>query len=156
MEFDTDVSSNDLLSKNYTICIADKNSAIKGFKFDNKILSILVSRYGQGIYRYAKSKKGKGSFKIRLYCIIIYYLFKSLNLNGNILLNICRDFNGREDDIRKNLKYFLEKKLNLDLRDRIYFVKLCINSNAHRYSYLMRHDNKNQMRTYVPISLEEI
>ena len=88
MEFDTDVSSNDLLSKNYTICIADKNSAIKGFKFDNKILSILVSRYGQGIYRYAKSKKGKGSFKIRLYCIIIYYLFKSLNLNGNILLNI--------------------------------------------------------------------
>ncbi len=156
MEFDIDVSGNDVLSKDYTICISDKNNTIKGYKFSQNILGILTSRFGQGLYKYSKSKKGKTSFKVRLYCIIIYYLFKSLDLKGNISLNICRDFTGKDDDIRKNLKYFLEKVLNLDLGDRIYFVKLRSESNAHHYSYLMRHDNKNLMKTYVNISIEEI
>ena|SRR3989339_1282494 len=156
MEFEIDVSGNDILSKDYTICIANKDSIIKGFKFNQNFLNILVSRYGQGFYRYQKSKKGKANFKVRLYCIIIYYLFKSINLAGEISLNLCRDFTGKDDDIRKALKYFLEGELKLILRDRIYFVKLSKESNAHHYSYLMRHDNKNQMKTYVNITLGDI
>ena len=115
MEFEIDVSGNDILSKDYTICIANKDSIIKGFKFNQNFLNILVSRYGQGFYRYQKSKKGKANFKVRLYCIIIYYLFKSINLAGEISLNLCRDFTGKDDDIRKALKYFLEGELKLIL-----------------------------------------
>jgi len=33
MEFDIDVSGDDLLSRDYTICIADRDSIIRGFKF---------------------------------------------------------------------------------------------------------------------------
>ena len=156
MEFEIDISGNDLLSKNYTICIANKDSLIKGFKFDDKLVKSLCSRYGQGIYKYSKSKKGKSFFKIRIYCIVIFYLFKSLNIRGEISVNICRDFNGRENDIKKTLKYFLETELKMNLNERIYFGKLSQESNAHRYSFLMRHDNKNQMKTYIKLSLEDI
>jgi hypothetical protein len=156
MEFEIDISGNDLLSKNYTICVANKDSLIKGFKFDDKLVRNLCSRYGQGIYKYSKSKKGKSLFKIRLYCIVIFYLFKSLNLKGEISVNLCRDFNGRENDIKKTLKYFLEIGLKMNLNGRIYFGKLPQESNAHRYSFLMRHDNKNQMKTYIKLSLEDI
>ena len=116
MNFDIDVSGNDLLSKNYTICIADKNGVIKGFKFDNKIIKDLCSR---------------------------------------ISLDICRDFYGRENDIKKNILFFLENKLKLNLGDRIYFTKLSNDSNAHKYSYLMRHDTKNKMQIYIKISLKD-
>lgn len=156
MNFEVDVSGSDLLSKNYTICIANKDSIIRGFKFNEELVNILSSKYGQGIYRYKKSHKGKANFKIRLYCVIIYYLFKSLNIKGEISLNICRDFLGRENDIKKNLRFFLEEMLSLTLNEEIYFMKLDNNSNAHKYSFLMRQDNKNKMKTYVKITLEEI
>ena len=155
MEFEIDVSGEDLLSKNYTICIADKNGIIRGFKFNEELIKILSSRYGQGLYKYKKSRKGKSDFKIRLYCIVIYYLFKSLKISREVSLNICRDFTGREDDIRKSLIYFLEDKLNLGLNDRIYFCKLTKDSNAHKYSFLMREDRKNKMRTYIKIKPED-
>ena len=58
-EFEIDVSGEDLLSKNYTICAADKDSVIKGFKFNEKLTNLLSSRYGQGLYKYHKSQKGK-------------------------------------------------------------------------------------------------
>ena len=156
MEFEIDVSGNDLLSKDYTICIANRDSIIKGFKLNEKILGTLVSRFGKGLYKYNKSKKGKANFKIRLYCIIVYYLFDSLDFRGDLTLNICRDFSGREAEIKKSLSYFLEDISKFKIRDRIYFIKLNDNSNAHKYSYLMRHDIKNKMDTYVNINIEDL
>jgi hypothetical protein len=154
--FDIDVSGKDLLSKNYTICIANKEKLIRGFKFEEGLINTLCSRFGQNQYRYLKSKKGKINLKVRIYCIIIYYLFKSLNLEGEISLNICRDFIGKETDIRENLKFFLEKNLGLVIDKRFYFAKLLENSNAHKYSFLMRHDTKNILETYVKVNLEDI
>jgi len=154
--FDIDVSGEDLLKKDYTICIADKNSFIQGFKFSEELISILSSKYGQNIYRYSKSKKGKSDLKVRIYCVIIYNILKSMNISEEISLNICRDFNRREEDIKINLKFFLENKVKLKIEDRFYFQKLDKNSNAHKYSYLMRFDTKNQMKNYVKINLEDI
>ena len=154
--FDVDVSGNDILSKDYTISIANKDGIIKGFKFDERLVQILNSRYGQGIYRYKKSKNGKSLFKVRIYSIIIYYLFKSLKVEGAVFLNVCRDFEGREGDIEINFNHFLVKLLGMNLENRINFTRLDKNSNAHQYSYLMRKDVKNKMTTYVKISLEDI
>ncbi|MBS3094843.1 hypothetical protein J4474_04205 [Candidatus Pacearchaeota archaeon] len=156
MEFEIDVSGEDIFNKDYTICVANRDKIIKGFKFSESLISPLLSRYNQGMYKYSNSKKGKSDMKIRVYCVVIYHLFKSLNLSGEISLNICRDFTGREDDIRKSLTYFLEKELGLKLNGRIYFCTLTKESNAHHYSFLMRFDNKNQMKTYLKISLEDI
>jgi hypothetical protein len=154
MEFEIDVSGEDLLSKNYTICIANKDGIIKGFKFNEKLVKDLSSRYGQEFYRYKKSRKEKSLFKIRLYSITIYYLFKSIKIKKEISLSICRDFQGRENDIQENLKFFLGKILNLKL-DKIYFTKLDKDSNANRYSLLMREDTKNKMNTYIKIELKD-
>lgn len=152
--FEIDVSGEDLLNKDYTICIADKDSTIKGFKFSDKLIKDLSSRYGQGFYRYSKSKKGKANFKIRLYCIVICYLFKSLKISEEILLNICRDFDGKENDIKENLKA-LFKNNNLKLSENIYFTRLGKDSNAHKYAFLMREDRKNKMDISVNIRLED-
>ena len=154
-QFEVDVSGGDLLSKNYTVCIANKDSIIKGFKFGEELVSVLASRYGQGFYKYKKSKKGKADLKVRLYSIVIYYLFKSLDFRGYIWLGICRDFPGRENDIKSNLIYFLEKVLGFDFEQDLYFKKLDTNSNAHKYAYLMRRDTKNKMECYIKITLED-
>jgi len=156
MEFDIDVSGEDILSRNYVICIANKDSVIKGFKVNSDLVSILNARYGQGLYKYPKSKKGKSTFKVRLYCILIYYLFNSLKLRGELSLKICKDFEGRETDIKNNLNYFLGELLNLDVKKRIRFNKLDKDSNAHKYAYLMRKDIKNKMNTYVKITLKDM
>jgi hypothetical protein len=156
MNFEIDISGEDVLKKDYTICITDNNRIIKGFKFNNDLVNILSSRYGQGIYKkYSKSQKGKATFKIRLYCIVIHYLIKSLKTK-EISLTLCRDFQGREEDIKKNLKFLIGKILDLKLDDRIYFDKLSPSSNAHKYAYLMRQDIKNKMSTYINISLEDL
>ncbi len=154
MNFEIDVSGADLLSKNYTICIADKDGVIKGFKFDEKTARVLSSRYGQEFYKYRKSKKGKSDLKIRIYCIVIFHLFKSLKISREVSLKICRDFIGREDDIRKTLKFFLEKQLKLKVNE-VYFAKLSRESNAHKYAFLMREDRKNKMPTYINLKLED-
>ena len=152
MKLDIDVSGQDILSKDYVICVAN-GDIIKGFKFEEKLVKILSSRYGQEFYRYKKSKKGKSNFKIRLYCIVVYYLIESLGIKGDLILNICRDFGGREEDIRKSLENFFRKEF--DLKKEIYFCKLSDNSNAHKYSFLMRHDKKNKLPTYIKIKLED-
>lgn len=154
MEFDIDISGEDLLNKDYTVCVANER-IIKGFKINANLAGIISSRYGQNIYRYKKSKKGKALLKIRIYSIIIYYLFKSINPSSSIILNICRDFDGREEDIKSNLNYFLVNLLGIQI-DKIDFHKLNSNSNAHKYAYLMRKDNKNKLSTYVNISLNNI
>jgi hypothetical protein len=154
MKLEVDVSGEDILSKDYTICVADNDGIIKGFKFTKEIIKILSSRYGQNFYRYKKSRKGKTLFKIRIYSIIVYYLIQSINPSENLELKICRDFDGREQEIENNLKYFIEERLGLKLG--FYFTKLGKDSHAHNYSYLMRKDKKNKMSTYVNIKLENI
>jgi len=156
MEFEIDVSGEDLLSKDYTICIANKDSLIKGFKFNERLIKTLSSKYGQEIYRYKKSKKRRSLFKVRLYCIVIYYLFKSIRIESDLSLTICKDFDGKENDIKENLKFFLSKLLNLKLEDKIHFMKLNKDSNAHKYAFLMREDRKNKMDTYIKLELKDI
>jgi hypothetical protein len=153
--FEIDVSGEDILSKDYTICVSNKDNLIKGFKFTEELVNVLSSKYGQGIYRYKKSRANKTTFKVRLYCIVIYHLFKCLKIEGEISLNICRDFFGKEQDIKQNLKLFLERYLKLTIGDRFYFVKLSPESNAHKYAALMRMDSKNKMSTFIKINLEE-
>jgi hypothetical protein len=160
MIFEIDVSGENLLSTDYTICIANSESIIKGFKFNSKIINIINSRYGQGIYKYQKSDKGKANLKVRIYCIVLYYLFLDIReklKNKEITLTLCKDFDGKENEIRMNLEYFLIKKLGLKLNlEDIYFGKLSKTSNAHNYSYLMRKDTKNQLKNYVKIELIDI
>lgn len=155
MEFDIDVSGEDIFSRNFTICIANKDSVIRGYKFSSDTISILNSRYGQGLYKYKRSDKGRISFKIRVYCIVISYLFKSTKINEKVSLNICRDFDGKDNDIKSNLTFLLGNLMKINI-DRITFCKLREESNAHKYAYLMRKDDKNQMKTYVAIHLEDI
>ena len=66
MEFDIDVSGEDLLNKDSTICIADKDGIIKGFKFTGNLAEVINSRYGQDFYHYTKSKNGRAVLKIRI------------------------------------------------------------------------------------------
>jgi len=155
MEFDIDVSGEDIFNKDYVICIANKDGIIKGFKMDSSLAKIIKSRYGQNIYRYKKSDKGKSLLKIRIYSLIIYYLFKSVKIKENLILNICKDFNGRENEIEDNLRYLLIKRLNLKI-DKFNFCKLPKDSNADQYAYLMRRDKKNKMKTYVKIEPKNI
>jgi len=70
-------------------------------------------------------------------------------------LNICKDFDGKENDIKMNLIYFLIKRLHLNLNS-INFGKLESNSNAHHYAYLMRKDNKNLIKNYISLKLDNL
>src|SRR3989344_5166226 len=129
MDFDIDVSGEDLLSRDYTVCIANKDNIIKGFKMTQELVSTINSKFGQDFYRYNKSKNGKALLKVRIYSIIIYHLFKSVKSSSSLVLNICRDFNGREDDVKSNLEYFLGRLLGLKIE--IKFGRLSNDSNAH-------------------------
>jgi len=91
---------------------------------------------------------------VRIYCVVIYHLFRSLKPKSSLSLRICRDFDGKEHDIESNLRYFLGEKLGCNL-ESISFMKL-EHSNAHRYAYLMRKDEKNKLKTYAKIELQEI
>jgi hypothetical protein len=154
MEFEVDVSGEDILNPHYTICIANKDGLIKGFKMTEAIINILSSRYGQKLYRYSTSNSGKVRLKIRIYCVIIYHLFRSIKPR-NINLRLCKDFDGKDQEIRDNLDYFLKDLLKIQIGTYM-FEKLDKDSNAHKYAYLMRKDNKNKLGTYVDISAEEI
>ena len=127
--FEIDVCGEDLLKGNYAICVASKEGKIvEGFRINHSLAKILNSRWGQELYRYSKSRHGKSKLKIRIYSIIIYFIFKKINPKGSFALNICRDFDGQEGDIKEMLKYFLIKRLSLDIGDRFYFCKLPGNS----------------------------
>ena len=155
MEFDIDVSGGDIFDKDYAVCIASKDGIIKGFKISLSFVSIIKSRYEQNLYRYKKSDKSKSLLKIRLYSIIIYYLFKGIKIRESLILNLCRDFSGREKDIENNLKYFLTEKLKIKI-DKFNFGKLTKDSNADRYAYLMRKDKNNKMRIYIKIDSKDV
>ena len=159
MEFEIDVSGEDILNEGYTIVVADKNNIIRGFKFHKELIQILRSRQGEGRYRYLNSKQGRSLFRVRLYCIALYYLFRSIKheydlKNKEINLKICKDFQGHEQDINSNLIPLLKNDLGLIINSPIY-QKLSKESNADKYAYLMRKDTKNQMKGYIDISLDE-
>ena len=157
MDFEIDVSGSDLLEKDYTIVISDNNDIIKGYKFDEKTIQVIKARYGEGRYRYKISSQGKAFLKVRIYCIIIYYLFKDILDKikyKKLVLNICRDFQGHEKDIKSNLISLLKDKLGLLFEMR--YVTLPKNSNADKYAHLMRKDRKNLIKGYVKISYKDI
>lgn len=164
MKFEIDVSGSDLFEKDYTIVVAERNTSSKkpmifGYKFDEEIIKILKAKYGQELYRYKLSKSQRSLFKIRIYCVVIYYILKHIykinkKLEKNIQLTICKDFDGRENDIKSNLNFLLRKKLSLDIETT--FTRLPKESNADKYAYLMRKDKKNLMKKYyVGIKLED-
>jgi hypothetical protein len=156
MKFEIDVSGQDIFLENYTICISCKEQKIiRGFKFNKDLIDKLISNWKKGNYKYNTSKKGQGFFKVRVYCIILYHLFKSINEKpSKVSLTICRDFSGHKNDINQNLKYFLEKKLVIEMGTPLH-QKLPKDSGAHWYAYLMAKDNQNLL-PYVNIGLEEI
>lgn len=155
MTFEIDVSGEDIFSKNYTIVLADKDNLIRGFKFNEESIKIIRSRHGENKYRYPKSRHGTPLLKVRLYCVVIYYLFKDIKLKDKeIYIEICRDFHGHEREITSQLKYFLEDRLGLKIT--IHYLKLPKGSNADRYAHLMRKDKKNLMKNYVSINIKDI
>ena len=165
MIFEIDVSGEDLFNKDYTIVVAEKNGnsaepLIYGYKFNEQTIQILKSRHGEGRYKYGSSHTQKALLKIRVYSIVIHYIFEFIHsqkkiLDDGINLVLCRDFSGRENDIRANLKYLLTDIQKLQINS-IYFCKLDKGSNADRYAFLMRKDRKNTMKNnYVTISLDQ-
>ena len=149
-QFEVDVSGSDILSRNYTIVLAENklNGLIIGFKFNSKIQQTLLSRFGANQYDYNKSKKGMAYFRIRLYCIVIYQLFKILKQKysiNNFYVDFCRDFQGNENNINQQLDFFLKNKLNLDFEHR--YVKLSKNSIADKYAFLIRNDDLNKLKS---------
>lgn len=156
MIFDIDVSGEDILSGDYAVCISDNNQIIKAFKMHPKTVNQINKNFNLSKYtKYKPTLKKKKDLKIRIYSIIIYYIFKELNLNSNIELKICRDFYNREQDIIYNLEYFLITKLNLRINN-IKFCKLESKSLAHKYSYLIRKNLIDSRKYLIKISLEEI
>lgn len=157
MEFDIDVSGEDIFNRDYTIVVADKNGLVRGYKFDLKTLQILMAREGEGKYRYALSRQGRSLRRVRLYCIILHYIFREIVKKidkKEIVLNVCKDFQGHEKDITSNLNYFLGDLLGLKITVR--YGKLPDESPAHEYAYLMRKDKSNLMNGYVKITIEEM
>ncbi len=157
MKFEVDVSGQDIFLKDYVICIcSEEEKIIKGFKFNQSLINDLVSNWKKNKYKYGVSKKQLGLLKVRIYCIIIYYLFKSINPKPErISLTICRDFAWHKNDINQNLKYFLGKILSIEIGNPLH-QKLPKKSKAHWYAYLMLKDTENLLSTYINISLEDI
>jgi len=162
MRFEIDVSGNDLFKPKYTICIASKQKVdgknkIKGFRIDDEMLKTIIKKWEENKYRYFYNtfETNRGTFKVRVYCIIIYYLFKSLNIKEKVSLTICRDFSNKERIINQNLKFLLEKKGGMKIGVPLH-QKLPPWSLAHRYARLMSNDIENRLDTYVNITLEDI
>jgi len=162
MKFEIDVSGYDLFKPKYIICIASKDkinekSIIKGFKFSEEIQLKLVENWKANKYRYyydAREKKS-GILKVRIYCIIIYYLFRSLGIKDKISLTVCRDFSGRESTIDQNLRFLLEENGGMKMGKPLH-QRLPVSSLAHWYALMMSRDSENHLDTYVDITLEDI
>jgi len=162
MKFEIDVSGDNLFKPKYTICIASKDGIdgkgiIRGFRIDEEIKKILIKNWKENkyCYYYDKFEKKRGLFKVRIYCIILYYLFKSLEIKEKISLTICRDFSGRESTINQNLKFLLEEKGKMKIGVPLH-QKLPQSSLAHRYALMMARDSENCLDIYVNITLEDI
>ena len=157
MKFDIDVSGSDIFDEDFTICIANKDEEehiIRGFRFKKELITNkLVKNWKEGKYRYDSLKRGV--FKVRLYSIVIYYLFKSIPQQKILSLTICRDFCGHENNINQNLKHLLETVLKTKI-GKPRHQKLPNSSNAHGYAQLIRKDHANQLPNHVDIPIEEI
>ena len=154
MKFEIDVCGSDIFHDDYVICIADGNGTVKGFKFDKRLSDEIVQKWIRGKYKYEHSAKKQGVFKVRLYSIVIYYLFKQIPNCKEVELYICTDFSGHENDIRLNLRYFLGKD-KIKINNFVHGT-LPPDSDAHWYAYMMNKDKYNKLPTYVNITLEEI
>jgi hypothetical protein len=158
MKFEIDVSGQDLFDENYVICVAEKdnkgNAIIKGFKFSKELSEKLQENWSKGKYKYPCVPNKRGLLKVRIYSIVLFYIFKELNIEGPVSLTICRDFKGHENDIEMNLNFFLKEKLKINLGKPLH-QKLPNNSKAHWYAYLMTKDSENLLKTYVEINLED-
>lgn len=119
------------------------------------MIETIINNWKQKKYGYGKSDKQRAFFKVRLYCVILHYLFKSMGRISRVSLTICRDFHGHKNDINNILRYFLEKRLNMEIGSPRH-QKLPNYSNAHRYANLMYNDHLNKLSTYVDISLGDI
>lgn len=159
MKFEIDVSGQDLFDENYVICVAEKdnkrNPKIKGFKFTKEIIEKIQEKWKSGEYKYKYSEKRKGLFKVRIYSIVLFYIFKELKVTEHLSLTICRDFKGHENDINMNLNFFFREKLGIDLGQPLH-QRLPDKSRAHWYAYLMSKDSENLLSTYVKINLKDI
>jgi hypothetical protein len=158
MKFEIDVRGYDLFNDTYVICIAqDNGDMIKGFKFSKELITSLVSNWKANKYRYPYDsfETKRGIFKVRIYSMVLYYLFKDIEKPDFLSLTICRDFKGRDNEIKQNIKYFLNEVLGIKIGNPL-FQKLSSTSNAHIYSNMMRRDNKNLLKTYVDIKLEDL
>lgn len=148
----------DIFLDNYVICIArDDGEVIKGFKLSKELIDKLILNWKANKYKYEYNpyETKRGIFKVRIYSIIIYYLFKAVKEIDWLSLTICRDFKGRINEINQNLNFFLGKLLNIKIGKPLY-QKLANNSYAHNYAGMMRKDNKNLLNTYVNLTLEDI
>ncbi|MEK6912948.1 MAG: hypothetical protein AABX26_03265 [Nanoarchaeota archaeon] len=155
MKFEIDVCGSDIFNDDYVICITDGDGIIQGFKFSKELTAEIVGKWVRGKYKYKHSASKQGIFKVRLYCIILYHLFKAIPNCKEVDLYICRDFYGRENEIKQNLHYFLEEKCQIKINNLVY-GKLPPDSDAHWYAYLMHKDKYNKLPTYVNIKIEEI
>ena len=116
---------------------------------------ILDWKAGKFKYVYDLIESKRGRLKARIYCIIVYYLFKSIGKQDFFSLTLCRDFIGRENEILQSIKYLLNNQLSLKTGIP-QFRKLFPTSYAHIYAGMMRKDKKNFLNTYVNICLEDI
>ncbi len=155
MKFEIDVSGYDIFSKDYVICISGEGGIIKGFKFKEELTKTLINNWQEKKYGYGLSEKQRAFFKVKLYCVIIGYLFKSTGLKNRVSLTICRDFHGHTNDINNTLRHLLEKRFGMQIGSPRH-QKLPNSSEAHRYAKLMHNDTLNKLTTYVDISLEDI
>jgi hypothetical protein len=159
MKFEIDVSGQDLFEENYVICVAEKdkieNSKIRGFKFSKEFSEKLQENWNKGKYKYSPTPNKRGLLKVRIYSIVLFYIFKELKIKEPVSLTICRDFKGHENDIEMNLDFFLKEKLKIKLGKPLH-QKLPNDSKAHWYAYMMTKDSENLLNTYINISLGDI
>jgi len=162
MRFEIDVSGSDIFKTKYAICIASKDlikgkRIIKGFRIDKELRETLIKKWKENKYRYYydQYEGTRGTFKVRIYCIIIYYLLKSLKIKEKISLTVCKDFPGRESTINQNLKFLLEKKGGMEMGVPLHH-KLPPSSLAHWYARNTANDSENRLDTYVNITLKDI
>ncbi|MBU1203701.1 MAG: hypothetical protein KKG60_01385 [Nanoarchaeota archaeon] len=155
MKFEIDVSGYDIFSKDYVICISGEGSIVKGFKFKKELIETIINNWHKQKYGYRDFGKEIALFKVKLYCVIIYYLFKSIGLKERVSLTICRDFYRHKNDINNTLRYLLEKKLGIQIGSPLH-QRLPNSSEAHRYAKLMHNDTLNKLTTSVDINLEDI
>ena len=119
MKFEIDVAGYGMFrDRDFTICVAkDDGSVVKGFKFSKALVDSLISDWKDGKFKYiydtGESKRGR--LKARIYCIIVYCLFKSIEKQDFISLTLCRDFKGRENEISQSIKYLLVEQLGFKI-----------------------------------------